>query len=153
MDETVSAAERSGLTVTGSYGSAEDVWSVWRAFVVVSAIPARRIPDTDDGTEMRRLQEAWLDSARTAGVVSSTGEFLLSVQSSTAIGPWTRVRLGVDFDISGLGLTWAVPEFVASDVDRTVSIGVSTEEDDYQIFVSRTDPVTGATDVPDGSSL
>ncbi|PJI93553.1 hypothetical protein CLV34_2128 [Luteimicrobium subarcticum] len=71
----------------GSYGSPEDVWSVWSAFVVVSAIPARRISDTDDGTEMRRLQEAWLDFARSTGVLSSTGEFLLSVQSSTAIGP------------------------------------------------------------------
>jgi hypothetical protein len=83
------------------------------------------------------------------GLISPLGEFLLSVQDSGEdVGQWLHVRLTASFDIARLGANEFAPEFVATDLDRHVSTCVSTEEDDFQIFISYTDPLTGGTPVP-----
>ncbi|PJI93551.1 hypothetical protein [Luteimicrobium subarcticum] len=98
---------------------------------------------------MRDLQRAWLARARESQVISGADEFLLSIETShTSVGPWLHVRLGPAFDISGLGLDWYQPEFVASDLARQACMAVFTDEDEYWIFTSRTDPETGHTPTP-----
>lgn len=147
--EARATATRAGLVVLGEVGSSEDAHSVWRAFTPGRAVPTVRVPATEDDGDMRDLQNTWLARARASKVISEAGEFLLSIETShTSVGPWLHVRLGAAFDISGLGLDRYQPEFVVSDLGRRACMAVFTDEDEYWIFSSRTDPETGRTPTP-----
>jgi hypothetical protein len=143
-------AARAGLEVIGQQGTAEDARSVWKAIISGAAVPIDRIPETDDyDHDAALLEAAWDQIALEHGLVSHSGEFLLSVEGDgDALGAWTRVCRRRAIAIRELGQNPGIVEFVASDLARTVSVGVTTEEDDYQIFVAYTDPATGETPVP-----
>lgn len=142
-------ASEAGLEVIGETGTADDALSVWRAFNRASVTPTVRISDLDaDDAVLDTLDRTWEETSRRQGLMSPTGEFLMSV-GGTTVTPWLRVRWRDNARVHLLSTVFGAPEFITSDLGRTVSMGVSTEEDEYWILVAHTNPDTGGTSVLD----
>jgi hypothetical protein len=136
----IDAIERAGLTRLGQFGTPEDVQSAWRPFVSVNAEPFVRISDVLGEISLSTLEQTWSALAIELGIISSSGEFLLTVGGEGTLGlPWFRVRTTGRLTVRDLGMYPGEPEFIASSLDRSVSIGVSTEESDFWILVARND--------------
>jgi hypothetical protein len=137
VTDTYEKAARAGLTVLGETGTVEDVREVWRSSVSVSAVPSVRVPDDQETLSLDALESAWNTTARTHGVISDTGEFLLSVSGpGTHDRPWTRVRAEGAVKVQELGHNRDEPEFVASDLARSVTMAVTTEEYEFWILAA-----------------
>lgn len=135
MTDTFDKAARAGLAVLGESGTAEDVRVVWRSFVSVTAVPSVRVPDDEGPGSLDALEGAWNTAARTHGVISDDGEFLLSVSGpGTHDKPWVQVRANGAVKVRELGNYVNQPEFVASDLARSVTIAVTTEEYEFWIL-------------------
>lgn len=129
---------QAGLTWLGESGAAEDVQSAWKAFSSVQAEPVVRISDSLEELSLVALERTWGAMAAELGVISDQGEFLLTVGSEGTFGmPWFHVRTGGGPIIRDLGMYPGEPEFIASSLDRSVSIAVSTEESEFWILVAR----------------
>lgn len=125
---------RAGLTLLGEAGTAEDVRSVWRMHASASAEPSVRISDELGEVSGAVLDQAWMVVARQTGVISDDGEFLLSVSGVGAFDrPWLHVRADGIPSVRELGPNPGEPEFVASSLDRSVTVAVSTEE--YEVWI------------------
>ncbi|MFD6177527.1 MULTISPECIES: hypothetical protein [unclassified Isoptericola] len=95
-------------------------------------MPTVRVPDGDGS-----LADAWVRVAGEEGLVSPTGELLLSVGGVGSWDlPWVRVRADSPLPLRILGPVEGQPEFVASDVGRRVEVAVTSEEDETRILVS-----------------
>jgi hypothetical protein len=142
MADPLTTAREAGFTVIGHEGTAEEAWAVWRMFIAGSAVPTLRVPDDDP--DPHAVEAAWVHITAATGLFDTSGEFLLSVGGEgTSRLPWIRVRTAPDAQILALGLTYGVPEFVATSIDRSVAIGVTSEEDETWILVADDRP-TGA---------
>jgi hypothetical protein len=136
--EHLDVIDRAGLTHLGQSGTSEDVQSAWKPFVSVNAVPFVRISDALEEISLSTLEQTWRALAAELGIISNSGEFLLSVGGQGTLGlPWFRVRTTGRLTIRDLGMSPGEPEFIASSLDRSVSIGVSTEESDFWILVAR----------------
>jgi hypothetical protein len=140
MSSTIENIDRSGLTRLGQSGTPDDVQSAWKAFSSVHAEPVVRISDALEETSLVALEQTWSTMAASLGVVSDRGEFLLTVSGEGTFGlPWFHVRANKQFSIRDLGMESDEPDFIASSLDRSVSIAVSTEESEFWILVARND--------------
>jgi hypothetical protein len=149
MTDGFDTAAPGGLTVLGEAGTAEDVRAVWRSFTSVGAVPIVRVPDDTDGSSLDALELAWNTVARTHCVIADAGEFLLSVSGpGTHDRPWTRVRAAGAVKVRELGHYSDEPEFVASDIARSVTIAVTTEEHEFWILTGRTEDGAQKVDMP-----
>lgn len=129
---------RSGLTRLGQLGTSEDVQSAWKAFSSVQAEPVVRISDSLEELSLVMLEHTWGAMVAELGVISDQGEFLLTVGGEGTSGmPWFHVRTDDGPTIRDLGMYPGEPEFIASSLDRSVSIAVSTEESEFWILVAR----------------
>lgn len=136
---------RAGLALLGSAGTAEDVQSAWKAFISVDAEPWIRISDALDEASGTVLEQAWIVVARQMGVISGGGEFLLTVEGKGTFGkPWLHVRTQGSPTIRDLGPYSGQPGFIASNLDRSATVGVSTEEYEFWILVVRNEESLGA---------
>ena len=125
---------RAGLTLLGEAGTAEDAQSAWRVFVSMDAEPSVRISDELGEISGAVLDQVWSVVARQTGVISDDGEFLLSVSGvGAAQRPWLHVRADGIPSVRELGPNPGEPEFVASSLDRSATVGVTTEE--YEIWI------------------
>ncbi|WP_454860618.1 hypothetical protein [Promicromonospora soli] len=138
--ENLDAIERAGLTRLGESGTPEDVQSAWKMFVSVNAEPFVRISDALGEVSLSTLEQTWKALAAELGIISGSGEFLLTVGGKGTLGlPWFHVRAAGRLAIRDLGMYPGVPEFIASSLDRSVSIAVSTEESEFWILVAHAD--------------
>lgn len=138
MSNTVEVIDQAGLTRLGESGTPEDVQSAWKTFSSVSTEPFVRISDALEEVSLSTLEQTWSALAAELGIISSTGEFLLTVSGEGTFGlPWFHVRTAGRLAIRDLGMYPGEPEFIASSLDRSVSIAVSTEESDFWILVAR----------------
>lgn len=138
MTDSFDIAERAGLAVLGQEGTSDEVRAVWRYFASVSAVPAVRISDSDD--DPLALERSWAWVMTTTELVSPSGEFLLSVSAPGSFDlPWLRVRSDDEVRVRQLGLYDGEPDFVATDLDRTVAVAVTSEEDETWVLVASGD--------------
>jgi hypothetical protein len=129
---------QAGLTWLGESGTPEDVQSAWVTFASVNAEPFVRISDALEEVSLSTLEQTWSALAAELGVLSGSGEFLLTVGSKGTFGlSWFRVRAAGRLAIRDLGMYPGEPDFIASSLDRSVTIAVSTEESDFWILVER----------------
>jgi hypothetical protein len=136
--DNLEVIDRAGLTWLGEFGTPEDVQSAWKTFSSVSAEPLVRISDALEEASLSTLERMWSAVAAELGIISSTGELLLTVSGKGTFGlPWFHVRTAGRLAIRDLGMYPGEPEFIASRLDRSVSIAVSTEESDFWILVAR----------------
>ena len=134
----IDVIDRSGLTRLGQSGTPEDVQSAWKSFSSVQAVPVVRISDSLEEVSLDALEQTWNAMAAQLGVISSSGEFLLTVGGEGTFGiPWFHVRAHGNPAIRDLGMYPDEPDFIASSLDRSVSIAVSTEESEFWILVAR----------------
>ncbi|SDE16112.1 hypothetical protein [Glycomyces harbinensis] len=127
---------RAGLVLLGEAGTVEEVRSAWKVFVSADAEPSVRISDALGEAAEAVLEHAWVAVARRNGVVSDVGEFLLSVEGEGAWGrPWFHVRTDGSPRIGDLGPYPGQPGFIASSLDRSAMVAVSTEEHESWILV------------------
>ncbi|MFE5339615.1 hypothetical protein ACFQ80_05315 [Isoptericola sp. NPDC056578] len=135
VTDPLETVRRAGFEALGTEGTVEEVRAVWRAFSSVSAVPTVRIADGDP--DPSAVETAWARVVDTTGLVSSSGEFLLSVSATgTHDAAWLRVQAGADARVLDLGPRDGEPDFVATNVGRTVSVAVTSEEDETWILVS-----------------
>lgn len=138
MPSIIEIIDGSGLTRLGQAGTAEDVQSAWNSFSSVRAEPVVRISDSLEEVSLALLDQTWRAMADRLGLVSSEGEFLLTVSGEGTFSlPWFHVRADEGVAVSDLGTYPGEPDFIASSLDRSVSIAVSTEESDFWILVAR----------------
>jgi hypothetical protein len=131
-------SDQAGLTRLGESGTPEDVQSAWKTFSSVSTEPFVRISDALEEVSLSTLEQTWSALAAELGIISSAGEFLLTVSGEGTFGlPWFHVRTAGRLAIRDLGMYPGEPEFIASRLDRSASIAVSTEESDFWILVAR----------------
>jgi hypothetical protein len=136
--QPVDVIDRAGLARLGESGTPEDVQSAWKMFSSLGTEPFARISDALGEVSLSTLEQTWSALATELGVISSTGEFLLTVSGERTFGlPWFHVRTAGRLGIGDLGTYPGEPEFIASSLDRSVSIAVSTEEADFWILVVR----------------
>jgi hypothetical protein len=106
---------------------------------------------TEDERDLDELQSAWDREASRQKLLSEGAEFLLSISSEgNSERGWLHVRATGPINIAALDEHPGWPCFVASNLSRTVSLGVLSEEHEYLVLVSRTDPATGETPIPTG---
>lgn len=138
MPTIIEIIDGSGLTRLGQAGTAEDVQAAWKSFSSVRAEPVVRISDSLEEVSLALLDQTWRALADRLGLISGEGEFLLTVSGEGTFGlPWFRVRADESVAVSDLGTYPGEPDFIASSLDRSVSIAVSTEESDFWILVER----------------
>ena len=138
MSSIIETIDESGLTRLGQSGTPEDVRSAWKAFSSAHADPVVRISDSLEEVSLATLEQTWNSMAEQLGVVSGDGEFLLTVSGEGTFGlPWFHVRASTAVAVRDLGMYPREPDFIASSLDRSVSIAVSTEESDFWILVVR----------------
>ncbi|MFE6971928.1 hypothetical protein [Isoptericola sp. NPDC057653] len=126
---------RAGFEVLGTEGTVDEVRDVWREFSSASAVPTVRI--ADDDPDPSAVETAWTRVVASTGLVSSTGEFLLSVSATgTHDAAWLRVRAGADARVLDLGPHDGEPDLVATNVGRDVTVAVTSEEEETWILVS-----------------
>lgn len=135
MTEIESQLRSAGLTLVGTAGTADDVMRAVRPFISMSAVPNIRIPDTDDETSIAAVEQEFSQTAESLGLFTPEGEFLITIAGPGAsTEPWKRVRVSDELRIRDLGRGPGDPEFVASSLDGSVKISVSSEEDGYWIL-------------------
>lgn len=135
MTSSSDIARRAGLTVLGEVGETEDARSVWRGFLTGGPVPFLRVPESEN--DLVELEDAWSGLADRYDLATASGEFLLSISSpENAQHAWMHVRASRPFDVTDLGSYPFSPSFVASDLQRSVAIGVLTDESGYLVFVS-----------------
>lgn len=135
MTDPYETVRRAGFEVLGTEGTVEEVRDVWRTFSSGSAVPTVRI--ADENPDSSAVETAWTRVVESTGLLSSTGEFLLSVSATGSHdAAWLRVRAGADARVLDLGPYDGEPDFVATNMGRTVSVGVTSEEDETWILVS-----------------
>jgi hypothetical protein len=140
MPSIIEIIDGSGLTRLGQAGTAEDVQSAWKSFSSVRAEPVVRISDSLEEVSLALLNQTWRAMADRLGLVSSEGEFLLTVSGEGTFGlSWFHVRVDEGVAVSDLGQYPGEPDFIASSLDRSVNIAVSTEESEFWILVERAD--------------
>lgn len=138
MSSITEIIDESGLARLGHAGTMEDVQSAWKTFSSVRAEPIVRISDSLEEVSLATLEHTWRSMADQLGVLSSSREFLLTVSGEGAFDlPWFRVRAEAGMAVRDLGMYPGEPDFVASSLDRSVSIAVSTEESEFWILASR----------------
>lgn len=137
MPSIIETIDGTGLARIGHAGTVEDVQAAWKAFSSVGAEPVVRISDALDAVSLATLDHTWRSMADQLGVISDAGEFLLTVSGEGAFDlPWFRVRTGTVAHVRDLGMYAGEPDFIASDLERSVSIAVSTEESEFWILVA-----------------
>ena len=138
MSTIIETIDGSGLVRLGYVGTVEDVQSAWKAFSSVGAEPVVQVSDVLEEVSLATLDHTWRTMADQLGIISDAGEFLLTVSGEGAFDlPWFRVRAGTVVLVRDLGMYAGEPDFIASDLDRSVSIAVSTEESEFWILVAR----------------
>ncbi|MGW8566504.1 hypothetical protein [Isoptericola sp. NPDC055881] len=135
MTDPYEIVRRAGFEVLGTEGTVDEVRDVWREFSSASAVPTVRI--ADDDPDPSAVDTAWTRVVTSTGLLSSAGEFLLSVSATgTHDAAWLRVRAGADARVFDLGPYTGEPDFVATNMGREVSVAVTSEEDETWILVS-----------------
>ncbi|GAA2220433.1 hypothetical protein GCM10010413_09520 [Promicromonospora sukumoe] len=103
----------------------------WRRVIRGDVVPDLRVPDVDRASTLENLAARWLECMRRWGVADEGENFLIGLPGSppeVALATMTG-----EVDLSPLGLCPGEPEFVASNLDRTVAVGVTAEEREFWI--------------------
>lgn len=137
-DSARARIERSGLETLGEVASAAlvDTGLAWRLIAGLEATV--RVPIRSGGQELaQRVDAAWLEQARTHGVIDADGTFLIAAGYEK---PWLKVRWTDRTRLAANLTSDANPrpgegEFVTLAEDGSVLCGVTAEEYDVWIIV------------------
>jgi hypothetical protein len=94
-------------------------------------VPDLRVPDVDRVSALENLAARWLECMRLWGVADEGESFLIGLPGSPP--EVALVKMGGEVDLSPLGSYPGEPEFVASNLDRSVAVGVTVEEREFWI--------------------
>ncbi|MFD7023414.1 hypothetical protein [Promicromonospora sukumoe] len=103
----------------------------WRRVIRGDVVPDLRVPDIDRASALENLAARWLGCMRRWGVADEGENFLIGLPGSRP--EVALVKMTGKVDLSPLGLSPREPEFVASNLDRTVAVGVTAEEREFWI--------------------
>ncbi|THV36475.1 hypothetical protein [Glycomyces buryatensis] len=128
---------QAGLALLGEAGTPADVQSAWKVFASADAKPSVRVSDSLGETSLTILDQAWNAMANQLNIISGDGEFLLTVEGEGTFGkPWLHVRTDGRPTIRDLGPYPGEPGFIASSLDRSAMVAVSTEEYEFWVLVA-----------------
>lgn len=128
MTRRVSAAGLELLEILPDGGALN---GAWRRVIRGDVVPDLRVPDVDRASTLENLAARWLECMRRWGVADEGEKFLIGLPGSPP--EVALAKMTGEVDLSPLGLCPGEPEFVASNLDRTVAIGVTVEEREFWI--------------------
>ncbi len=121
----------SGLQLLETLPDCGALNGAWRRVIRGDFVPELRVPDLDRASTLENLAARWLGCMRHWGVADDGEDFLIGLPGSPP--EVALVKMACEVDLSPLGLCPGEPEFVASNLDRTVAVGVTAEEREFWI--------------------
>ncbi|WP_322780112.1 hypothetical protein [Frankia sp. Cas4] len=120
-----------GLIPLGSAPSGGGIkpFQAWKYVISGAVVPDAVVEDGKDDN-LEEVDRQWWKLAKSHGVVSDDGSFLISVTGEGASLPWAIVRASSDSRLAQTLTAYpGEPEFVAMARDGHVVLGVTSEED------------------------